>query len=85
MSRSGPVSGSDEMVPECVALDVHKKTITASNVGSDARTWKFPTTRGRIVNELKQHGNMPVVLEANTTGKAAASLIIVEGSCAWLH
>ena len=79
MSRPGPVSGSDEMVPECVALDVHKRTITASYVGSDARTWKFPTTRERIVNELRQYGNMPVVLEASTTGKAVASLLIAEG------
>ena len=69
MSRPRPVFGRDEMVPECVALDVHKRTITASYVGSDAGTWKFPTTRERIVNELKQYGNMPIVLEASTTGK----------------
>lgn len=67
------------MVTECVALDVHKKTITASYVGSDARTWKFPTTRERIVNELKRYGNMPVVPEAGTTVKAVASLLIAEG------
>ncbi len=79
MSRPGPVSGSDEMVPECVALDVHKRTITASYVGSDAGTWRFPTTREGIVNELKQYGNMPVVLEAGTMGKAVASFLIAEG------
>ena len=67
------------MVPECVALDVHKRSITASYVGSDTKTWKFPTTREKIVNELKQYGNIPVVLEASTSGKAVASLLIAEG------
>ena len=64
---------------ECIALDVHKRTITASHVGSDTKTWKFPTTREKIVKELKQYGNIPVVLEASTTGKAVASLLISEG------
>ncbi len=67
------------MVTECVALVVHKRTITASYAGSDAGTWKFPTTREGIVNELKQYGNIPVVLEAGTMGKAVASLLIAEG------
>ena len=81
MSRPGQVRRRDEMGLECVALDVHKRTVTASYVGGDCdiKTWKFPTTRERIVNELKQYGNMPVVLEASTTGKAVASLLIAEG------
>ena len=31
------------------------------------------------MNELKQYGNIPVVLEASTTGKAVTSLLISEG------
>ncbi len=82
MLRSGQVCRRNEMngvATECIALDVHKRTITASHVGSDTKTWKFPTTREKIVKELKQYGNIPVVLEASTTGKAVASLLISEG------
>lgn len=57
---------------ECIALDVHKRTITASYSGGDSKTWKFPTTRKKIVNGLKQYGNIPVVLEASTSEEAVA-------------
>ena len=73
------MNGMNGMAAECTALDVHKRTITASYVGSDTKTWKFPTTREKIVNELKQYGNIPVVLEASTTGKAVTYLLISEG------
>ena len=82
MLRPGQVCRRKEMngmAAECIALDVHKRTITASYSGGDTKTWKFPTTREKIVNELKQYGDIPVVLEASTTGKAVASLLISEG------
>ena len=44
MLRRSQVYKRNEMVLECIALDVPKRSITASYVGSDTKTWKFPTT-----------------------------------------
>lgn len=75
MCRSSEINGT---AVDSIVLDVHKRTITHSYLGGYTKTWRFSTTSDKIVNELKQYGYIPVVLEANTTGKAVVFLLVCE-------
>ncbi len=68
----------------CVGLDVHKGSITATQMGPGgkvSKTWTLPTTRTEI-HELAKiiPATVPVVLEASTAGKAVA-MVLSEVGC----
>ena len=68
----------------CVSLDVHKGSITATQMdpgGRVGRTWTLPTTRADL-HALAQSipAPVPVVLEASTAGKAVA-MVLSEAGC----
>ena len=71
----------------CLGLDVHKGSITATQMGPGGvvlKTWTFPTTRATVktlAQEVKD--TMPIVLEASTSGKAVA--IVLKGEGCELH
>ena len=70
-----------------LGLDVHKGSITATQMGPGGvvlKTWTFPTTRATVktlAQEVKD--TMPIVLEASTSGKAVA--IVLKGEGCELH
>jgi transposase len=68
---------------ECLGLDVHKGSITATHLGPGGtvmKTWTFQTTRPTVSDLVKQFGpQVPVVLEASTAGKAVAGVLKAAG------
>lgn len=63
----------------CVGLDVHKGSITATQMdpgGKVVRTWTLPTTRTEVLSLAESiPPKVPVVLEASTAGKAVAMVL----------
>ncbi len=63
----------------CVGLDVHKSSITATQMdpgGKVVRTWTLPTTRAEVQSLAASiPTTVPVVLEASTAGKAVAMVL----------
>ena len=63
----------------CVSLDVHKGSITATQMepgGQVAKTWTLPTTRSEVLSLAQGIPTaVPVVLEASTAGKAVALVL----------
>ena len=67
----------------CLGLDVHKGSITATQMGPGGvvqKTWTFSTTRATVKALAQEVRNtMPIVLEASTSGKAVAMVLKQEG------
>ena len=63
----------------CVGLDVHKSSITATQMdpgGKVVRTWTLPTTRAEVQSLAASiPTTVPVVLEASTARKAVAMVL----------
>jgi transposase len=71
----------------CVGLDVHKGSITATELGPGGhfvKSWTLVTTREQVLTLTPAAGiSLPMILEASTAGKAVAG--VLKGAGCELH